>query len=88
MAMIGHDGFLNQVEFAYNDSRALGIDHFPFQGKNGFNLEEPRDLFLPMRPSILVSMVAQKRLQHKCMLLSYLFYICTKIKYKLICGRR
>jgi hypothetical protein len=33
--------FLPQVEFAYNTSRALGIEHTPFEANFGFSHEEP-----------------------------------------------
>jgi hypothetical protein len=46
---------LSQVEFAYNASRALGIEHTPFEANLGFSLEEPPYLLLSMRPSIPVS---------------------------------
>jgi transposase InsO family protein len=46
---------LPQVEFAYNASRALGIEHTPFEANFGFSPEEPRDLLLSMRPSIPIS---------------------------------
>jgi hypothetical protein len=44
-----------QVEFAYNASRALGIEHTPFEANFGFSIEEPHDLLFRMRPSIIVS---------------------------------
>jgi hypothetical protein len=43
---------LPQVEFAYNASRALGIEHTPFEANFGFSLEEPPNLLFNMRPSI------------------------------------
>jgi hypothetical protein len=46
---------LLQVEFAYNASRALGIEHTPLEAYFGFSLEEPPDLLFSMRPSIPVS---------------------------------
>jgi hypothetical protein len=51
-----YDGFdwttlLPQVEFAYNASRALGIEHTPFEANFGFSHEEPPDLLFSMRPS-------------------------------------
>ena len=45
---------LTQVEFAYNASRALGIEHTPFEANFGFSEESP-DLLFSMRPSIPVS---------------------------------
>jgi hypothetical protein len=56
--------WLPQVEFAYNASRALGIEHTPFEGIYGFSHEEPPDLLLPIRPSIPISEAAHERLQH------------------------
>ena len=53
---------LPQVEFAYNASRALGIEHTPFEANFGFSPEEPPDLLFSMRPSILVSQDALVRL--------------------------
>jgi hypothetical protein len=52
-----------QVKFAYNASRALGIEHTPFEVNFGFSLEEPLDLLFSMRPSIPVSQDATKRLR-------------------------
>jgi putative transposase len=46
---------LPQVEFAYNASRALGIEHTPFEANFGFSPEEPLDFLFSMRPSIPVS---------------------------------
>jgi hypothetical protein len=54
---------LPQVEFAYNASRALGIEHTPFETSFGLSLEDPPDLILSMRPSILVSQDASERLR-------------------------
>jgi transposase InsO family protein len=54
---------LPQLEFAYNASRALGIEHTPFEANFGFSLEEPPDLLFSMRPSIPVSQDATKRLK-------------------------
>jgi hypothetical protein len=34
---------LPQVEFACNATRALGIEHTPFEGNSGFSPEEPPD---------------------------------------------
>jgi hypothetical protein len=50
-----YDGFdltalLPQVGFAYNASRALGIEHAPFEANFGFSFEEPPDLRFSMRP--------------------------------------
>jgi hypothetical protein len=46
---------LPQVEFAYNASRALGIEHTPFEPNFGFSPEEPPDVLFSMRPTIPVS---------------------------------
>jgi hypothetical protein len=54
---------LPQVEFAYNATRALGIEQSPFEANFGFSHEEPLDLSLSMRPSIPVSQDASKRLK-------------------------
>jgi hypothetical protein len=54
---------LPQVEFAYNASHALGIEHTPFEASFGFSLEEPPNLLFSMRPSILVSQDATERLR-------------------------
>jgi hypothetical protein len=51
------------VEFAFNNSRASGIDHTPFETSYGFSHEELPDLLLPMRPSIQVSMAVHEHLQ-------------------------
>jgi hypothetical protein len=53
---------LPQVEVAYNASRALGIEHTPFEANFGLSLEEPPDLLFCMRPSIPVSQGASDRL--------------------------
>jgi hypothetical protein len=55
------------VEFAYLASRALGIEHAPFEANFGFSLEEPPNLLFNMRPSIPVSLDAleQLRLLHE-----------------------
>jgi hypothetical protein len=63
-----YDGYdwttlLPQVEFAYNASRALGIEHTPFEANFGFSLEEPLDLLFSVRPSISVSQDATERLR-------------------------
>jgi hypothetical protein len=63
-----YDGFdwttlLPQLDFAYNASRALGIEHTPFEANFGFSLEEPPDLLFSMRPSIPVSQDAIERLR-------------------------
>jgi hypothetical protein len=63
-----YDGFdwkalLPQVEFAYNASRAPGIEHTPFEANFGFSHEEPPCLLFSMRPSAPVSQDASERLQ-------------------------
>jgi hypothetical protein len=50
------------VEFAYNGTRALGIEHTPLVNF-GFSIEEPPDLLFGMRPSIPVSHNASGRLR-------------------------
>jgi hypothetical protein len=57
---------LPQVEFSYNASRALDIEHTPFKANYGFSPEEHPDLLLPMRPSIPISTFASERLQQLC----------------------
>jgi transposase InsO family protein len=55
---------LPQVElFAYNASRALGIEHTPFEANFGFSPEEPHYLLFSMRPSIPISQDAAERLR-------------------------
>jgi hypothetical protein len=54
---------LPQVEFACNASRALGIEHTPFEASFGFAHEEPLHLMFSMRPSIPVSQDASERLR-------------------------
>jgi hypothetical protein len=54
---------LPQVEFAYSASRALGIEHTPFEANFGFSPEEPPDLLFSMRPLISVSQDATERLR-------------------------
>jgi hypothetical protein len=45
---------LPQVQFAYNATRALGIEHTPFEANFDFSREEPHVVLFSMRPSILV----------------------------------
>jgi hypothetical protein len=54
---------LPQVEFVNTASRALGIEHTPFEANFGFYHEEPPDLMFSMRPSIPVSQDARERLR-------------------------
>jgi hypothetical protein len=54
---------LAQVEFAYNTSRALGVEHTPFEANFGLSPEEPLDMMFSIRPSILVSQDATERLR-------------------------
>jgi hypothetical protein len=58
---------LPQMEFPYNASRALGIEHTPFEANFGFSLEEPLDLLFSMRSSIPISQDAREwlRLLHE-----------------------
>jgi hypothetical protein len=51
---------LPQVEFACTATRALGIEHTPFNFR--FSPKEPLDMLPSMRPSILVSQDAKERL--------------------------
>jgi hypothetical protein len=51
------------VEFAYTASRALGIEHTPFEANFRFSPEEPPDLLFSMQPSIPVSQDAIERLR-------------------------
>jgi hypothetical protein len=52
------------MEFAYNASRALGIEHTPFEANYCFSVEEPPDLLLPIRSSIPVFVAAHERLHY------------------------
>jgi hypothetical protein len=55
---------LPQVEFSYNATRALGVEHKPSKANFGFiSHEEPPQMLLNMLPSILVSQDAMTRLQ-------------------------
>jgi hypothetical protein len=54
---------LPQVEFAYNASRALEIEHTSFEANFGVSPEEPLDMLLSMRPSIPVSQDRTTRLR-------------------------
>jgi hypothetical protein len=54
---------LPQVEFACNATRALGIEHTPFEVNFGFSPKEPLDLQFSMRPSIPVLQNATERLK-------------------------
>jgi hypothetical protein len=54
---------LHQVKFAYNDTRALGIQHTPFDASFGFSLEEPPNLLFIMRLSIPISQDASQRVK-------------------------
>jgi hypothetical protein len=49
------------VEFAYNATHALGIEHTPFEANFGFSPEEPPNLVFIMRPSIPVSQDASNK---------------------------
>jgi hypothetical protein len=57
------DVMLPQVEFAYNATRALGIEHTPFEANFGFSLEKPPDVLFIMRLSIPVLQNALERLK-------------------------
>jgi hypothetical protein len=54
---------LPQVEFAYNATRALGIEHTSFEANFGFSLEEPPYLLFGTQPSIIISQDALERLK-------------------------
>jgi hypothetical protein len=54
---------LPQVEFAYNASRALGIEHTPFEASFEFTPEEPPYLLFSMRLPIPISQDATERLR-------------------------
>jgi putative transposase len=54
---------LPQLEFAYNASRELGIEHTPFEANFGFSPEEPPHLLFNMQPSISLSQDASERLK-------------------------
>ena len=65
---VGVDGskltnLLPQVEFAYNATRALGIEHSPFEANFGFSPLEPLNKLFGMRPSIPFSQDAFERLK-------------------------
>jgi hypothetical protein len=51
------------VEFTYNATRALGIEHTPFETKFGCSPKEPPDVLLNMGPSIAVSQDTPERLK-------------------------
>jgi hypothetical protein len=52
---------LPHVEFAYNETCALGIELTPFKAVFGFSHEEPTCLMFNMRLSIPVSQDAMER---------------------------
>jgi hypothetical protein len=54
---------LLEVEFAYNATRALGIEHTTFEANYGFSQEEPLEMRFTMQPLIPVSQDASKRLK-------------------------
>jgi hypothetical protein len=74
---------LPQVEFAYNASRALGIEHTPFEANFGFSPEEPPNLLFSMRPSVPVSQDATERLSllQEMHTLQYIARHCTCTRY-------
>jgi hypothetical protein len=77
---------LPQVEFAYNATRALGIEHTPFEAYFGFSPKEPPHMLFDMRPSILVSEEAteRSRLLHELYVLCFRCCNCTKMTFNLI----
>jgi hypothetical protein len=54
---------LPQVEFACNTTRALGMEHTPFEANFGFSPKDPPYLLFSMQPSISVSRGARERLK-------------------------
>jgi hypothetical protein len=50
-----------QVEFAYNATRALGIEHTPFEANFGFSLEEAPGMVFGMPLSIAASQDTTQR---------------------------
>jgi hypothetical protein len=54
---------LPQAEFAYNATRALGIEHTPFEAHFSFSPKEPPHMLFNMRPSIPVSLDDTYRLK-------------------------
>jgi hypothetical protein len=54
---------LPQVEFEYNATRALGIEHTPFEANVGFSHEEPPYMLFCMRPLIPYSQDITERLK-------------------------
>ena len=51
------------MEFSYNSSKALGIEHAPFEAVYGYVPETPPDLLFPMRPTIPLSVDAQMKIK-------------------------
>jgi hypothetical protein len=54
---------LPHVDFAYNATKALGIEHSLFEANCGFSHDEVSDMMFSMRPSIPVSQDASQRLK-------------------------
>jgi hypothetical protein len=54
---------LLQVEIVNNATRALGIEHTPFEAIFGFSPKEPPNLLLSMRPLLPLSQDASERLK-------------------------
>jgi hypothetical protein len=81
---------LPHVEFAYNASRALGIEYTPFGANFGFSPEEPIDLLFSMRPSNPVSQDASERLKllQEVHAMVRAGYNCIRTKCKLVQNRR
>jgi hypothetical protein len=81
---------LPQVEFVYNATRALRIEHTPFEANFGFSQQGALDLLFNMRPSILVSHDASMRLRllQEVHALVHSIYNYTRIRCKLVRNRR
>lgn len=67
-AFCAYDGsnwaeWLPYVEFSYNATVTLGIEHSPFEATYGFTPEVPADTLFPMRPTIPISLDAQDRIK-------------------------
>jgi hypothetical protein len=81
---------LPKVELVYNATRALGIEHTPFETNFGFSHEEPPNLLFNMRPSIPISQDASQWLKrvHEVHTLVRSVLQLHKLRYKLVQNRR
>jgi hypothetical protein len=52
---------LHEAEFADNATRALGIEHTPFEANFGFSPEEPPSMMFNAQPSFPVSQGTSER---------------------------